>query len=423
MKTPFSIVCLLALSLAAAGCGMHAPQIVPAQAVNSDFPIPNLPGRGPAIFGDTWLNIHAFQVFDGRVPHHQAVHDASRYDLVWGTVQPTAWRTGNPSIITSYYAPFEGDFTLAHGLAWWQQNHPDWILYKCNKKTPAWPGGLRNVPLDISNPAVVSWQMQTYVPVMERGAYDGLAADLIALGNADGGCGVWINGVWTPRFTGQPVDDTWAQAVIAWTRYAYQYLHGQSRPLVLGANHVPESRPYGDPEEMDLLNHVDFVDDESSFTDYGNGYASNAKVGLIIQWMKYAQRLGHPYIVDDKWNVKQISKQQLGWAIGTYLLGKYHYSSVYVDHFPGYGYEYWYPQYTAQVGSPCGDAVPDPLNIGVYARRYTNAYVVVNTTIAKTFILVLPHLTYQSIFGQTVTSPLTIGPDTAAILLTTGGCH
>jgi len=409
------------VTLSACGGGFHLFGIGAYQ--NDASHNPNMPGPNPGTIPDTWVDIHAFQVFDGRVTHHDAVHDAPRYDLVWGSTQPTAWKTGNPQIVTSFYAPFEGDFTPQHDLTWWQTNHPDWILYKCDKKTPAWPGGLKNVPLDISNPATYRWQMQTYAPVMESGGYSGLAADLIALGNFDGGCGVWVNSVWTPRFTGQNVDDTWTKAVLAWSRYTFNYLHDLPRPIVLGANHVPESRPFGDPEEEDLLHHLDFIDDESSFTDYGNSYASNAKVGLIIQWMKYTQAIGRPYIVDDKWNTTTTDQQQLGWSIATYLLGKYHYSSVYVDHLPGYGYEYWFKEYTAPVGSPCGDAVADPVNVGVYERKYTGAYVIVNTAVSKTFILTLPKPSYQSIFGQQVVSPLTMSPDTAAILLTTRGCH
>ncbi len=384
---------------------------------------PMMPGPGPGEIPDTWTGIHAFQVFDGRISRTKAIHDASHYDLVWGTDQPTAWKTGNPRIITSYYAPFDGDFSTQHKLGWWQQNHPDWILYKCDEKTPAWPSGLPNVPLDISNPAVVAWQMSTYAPVMESGAYGGLAADLVGLQNASGGCGVFVNGVWTQRFSGQPDDDAWAQAVLAWMRTAYQQLHAQPRPLALAVNHVPEARPFGDPEEMDLLAHIDVNDDESSFTDYGNGYASNARVSAILQYMKYVQGLGKAYVVDDKWNTVNITEHQLGWSLATYMLGKYHASSVWIDHLPGYGYEYWYPEYDAAVGSPCGDYVADQSHPGVFTRKYTLAYVVVNATVNKTYSLTLPKPQYTSIFGKVVNSPLKAGPDFGTVLLTTKGCR
>jgi len=372
---------------------------------------------------DTWNDIHAFQVFDGEISKPQATAHAHRYGFVWGSSKPDAWSAGNPNIVTSWYAPFDGDFTTRHDLTWWKTNHPDWVLYKCDKKTPAGMGGLTNVPLDISNKAVVRWQLNTYAPTMEQQGYDALGEDLVGLNNANAGCGVWISGVWHQRFTGEKVDDAWTQAVLAWQHYAYGYLHGLSRPLMAGVNNVPENRPFGDPEQQQLLNNVDFVADESSFTNYGNAYASNAKVELILQWMKYIQDLGKSYIVDDKWNTQKLSNQQFDWAIGTYLLGKYHHAAVFIDHLPGYGYEYWFPQYSASLGHPCGDMYPDPLDTGVYYRKYTHAFVVVNASGNSSFLVNLPLPTYTDIWGNQVTSPSRIGADDAQILLTRlNGC-
>ena len=386
--------------------------------------VPNTSVPAPGLSNvDTWNDIHTFQVFDGGISKHQATKDAHRYDYVWGTSKPGSWATGNQNIVTSWYAPFDGDFTTHHDLTWWQTNHPNWVLYKCDEKTPANMDGLKNIPLDISNPAVVQWQMATYAPVMENGGYDALAEDLVGLENSNGGCGVFIKGVWHQRFTGQKVDEAWTKAVLAWHRAASTYLHGLSRPLEIGVNNVPENRPFGDPEQNELINYVDFVDDESSFTDYGNSYAGNGKVQLILQWMKYVQGLNKTWIADDKWNTQSLTHQQFDWALGTYLLGKYHHSSVFIDHLPGYGYEYWVPQYRAKLGSPCGDMYPDPLDQGVYYRKYTHAFVVVNASSSNAFLVNLPQLTYTSIWGDLVTSPVTIAADDSQILLTTlNGC-
>jgi len=386
------------------------------------IPVISAPQPGPTS-EDTWNDIHAFQVFDGNVSKADATAHAHRYGFVWGTGQPDAWTAGNSNIVTSWYAPFDGDFTTHHDINWWKTNHPGWVLYKCDQQTPASMGGLNNVPLDISNKAVVTWQMATYAPTMEQRGYVAFADDLVGLSNSNGGCGVWISGVWHQRFTGQKDDDAWAQAVLKWHRYAYSYLHGMTRPLQLGINNVPENRPFGDPEEIALLNNVDFVADESAFTDYGNGYASNARVLLIVQWMQYIQSLNKAYIVDDKWNTKQLSHQQFEWAVGTYLLGKYHHSHVFVDHLPGYGYEYWYPQYKTTIGYPCGDMYPDLLHDGVYYRKYSKGFVVVNATFSKTFTVALPLPTYTSMWGDNVISPITIVADDSQVLLTNlNGC-
>jgi len=417
------LACVLAtIALAASGCGVRGSQPV-AAAPATAHATPSLVGPPPGLIPETWTGIHNFQVFDTRISPSQATQDAYRYDLVWGTNQPAAWKAGNPAIVTMFYGPFDADFTRTNKIGWWLSHHADWILYRCDEKTPAWPGGLHNVPLDISNPLVVQWQMQTYAPVMESEGDDGLAADLVGLSNDSGGCGVFVNGVWPPRFTGQKDDDAWAQAVLKWMAAAATALHSQERPLALGINHVPESRTFGDPEEMTLLNEIDFDDDESSFTNYGNNYVTSQQVAKILQYMSYLQGLDKPFIVDDKWNTKTVDDQQLGWSIATYLLGKDHFSTLFTDHQPGYGYEYWYPQYAAAVGSPCGPAIADPIHKGVYTRMYDGSYVLVNASATVSYTLTLPKPSYQSIFGGRVTSPVTIGPDTGDVLLTTHGCH
>ena len=371
---------------------------------------------------DTWSGIHPFQVFDYNISYQKAQQDAYRYDFVWGTGKPGAWKAGSSSIITSWYAPFDGDFSLKHNLSWWLANHPSWVLYQCDQKKLANLDGLKNVPLDISNPAVVRWQMATYSPNLEAN-YDALALDLVSLDNSTYGCGVFVNGVWTPRFSGQKVDQTWTNAVIAWHAYAYKYLHRLPRPLMVAVNTVPESRPVGDPSMQQLIGHVDIVDDESSFTDYGNGYAGWQKVGQIVQWMKYAQSQGVAYIVDDKWNTNKLTEQQFDWGLATYMLGKYHQAAIWIDHSPGYGQEYWVKQYQAKVGGPCGDAYPDPVDTGVTYRKFTTSFVVVNADPKSGYTVTLPQKKYTDIWGNTVTSPLYLAPDVSEVLLSTAnGC-
>jgi len=404
-----------------AGCGSHSIQ--PGVARPGLVARANVTSPPPGILADTWSGIHAFQVFDAHIPPLRATAHAYRYELVWGTRDPQAWLAGNPAIIATYYAPFDSDFTKVHGLKWWLGHHHDWILYKCDQKTPAWPSGLKYVPLDISNPAVAQWQMATYAPVMENGGYSGFGADLVSLDNASLGCGVFIHGVWTQKFSGQQVDEAWAQAVLAWTQAVVTALHSQPRPLVFGANHVPESRPFGDADEEAFLNLIDFDDDESSFTNYGQQPVTTARLTLIVQWMQYIQGLGKAFIVDDKWNTPTTTQQELGWSIGTYLLGTYHQSALFTDHLPGYGYEYSFPQYNAAVSKPCADMIADPNDKGIFTRKYQGAYVVVNASLSQRFSVTLPKPSYKSIFGGTVTSPVSVPPDTGDILLTSHGCQ
>jgi hypothetical protein len=376
-----------------------------------------------SIIGDTWNGIFANQHLDYYVSNSQAKSDAYRYDLVWGSNKPWAWKQGNTKILTSWYMPFDADGTTNHDLNWWKSFHPDWVLYKCDKQTPAWADGLDNIPLDISNPAVRTWQLATYSPKAEEGKYTAMAFDLVGLNNANGACGVWINGVWHQRFSGQKVDSIWTQAVLNWFHYAKPYLHGLSQPLLVGANTVPEARPLGDPQEIDLLNHVDFLNDEYAFTGYGYSYVSSVDFVKIVGWMKYAQGIGKPWLVDDKWNTQVLGPQELGWSLGTYMMGKYHSASVFIDHLPGYGYEYWHPEFKAPVGYPCADMYADTTQQGVYLRKYSGGLAIVNSSPSKDYLVTLPRSQYLSLYGKTVKSPLLVLHDWGVVLLTTNGCQ
>lgn len=408
---------------------MVAPQPFPVQQQNAAVPSAATPefdaaAQPNAALTDTWTNIHPYIIFDGEITPSAATQNAYRYNFVWGTDKPAAWKAGNPAIITSFYVPFDGDFTMSRDLTWWKTNHPSWILYKCDHRTLANLGGDHNVPLDISNPAVVRWQMSTYAPVMQRGGYDALAEDIVDLQNASAGCGVFVNGVWQQRFSGQLVDDTWARAVVVWQQYAYHYLHSLAHPLLVAINNVPEYRPLNDPEQLALLQAMDIMNDESSFTNYGNSFANQGKVSQILAWMAYVQGIGRAWYDDDRWKTPTFTQQQLDWSISTYLLGKGHHSSVYVSHMPGlYGHLYWYPEYTAAVGSPCANFYTDSKHNGVFYRKYTHAFVAVNANPSTTYSLPLPQKTYTKSGGGTVTSPLVAGPSTGAVLMTSAnGC-
>eukprot|EP01079_Euglenida_sp_SAG-EU17-18_P000394 gene394-2423_t len=145
---------------------------------------------------DTSNNVHSFITFDSGVsPADVNMDRLYRYDFVWGGERnpPSAYHSAVPSIVVAKYIPYAWDPDPTRSLTWWQSNHPSWVLYKCDRKTPAWYPGLvgRNMPLDISNPAVVEWQADTYAGPAGAGGYDAIAADMFGLYNSFGACGVW----------------------------------------------------------------------------------------------------------------------------------------------------------------------------------------------------------------------------------------
>ena len=117
---------------------------------------------------DTWTNVHPFQNFDAFVGNATSV--AHTYDAVYGAVlhNVATYRQINPNMYLTYYIPFHRDYgtfwdnSAIHDLAYWKAAHPDWVLYRCDRSTPALQYGNPNIPFDFTNPAVINWQVQTY---------------------------------------------------------------------------------------------------------------------------------------------------------------------------------------------------------------------------------------------------------------------
>lgn len=68
-------------------------------------------------------------------------------DFVWGAAAnfTHVWRGAAPNVVLSRYVAFTHDPTCAaythppcthDNLTWWKLNHPTWVLYRCDRKTP-----------------------------------------------------------------------------------------------------------------------------------------------------------------------------------------------------------------------------------------------------------------------------------------------
>jgi len=380
---------------------------------------------------DTWNGFGLYQPFDGNITAQQATADAGRYVLTWGPGKPTAWYAGNPALNISYYLPFDTDADrtlfgdLGHPLSWWQSSsgHPDWILYQCDQTTPAWVGGLPdNVPLDVSNTQVVAYQMALVGPYMQANGYNSLAADVISLKNANGGCGVWTQNhtVWVQKFTGQREDPAWAAAVQFWTAYAQWYLHGLTHQAALLANAPIGDAPMNDPANKELASHIDALYDEGGFTNFGSKIADQGEFRTKVWWMMYIQSLGKPYLVTDLWKGTEPDASQREYAFATYLMGKGHRAAMFTSQLGTYGSEHYWPEYTAPVGSPC---TPRYSGQHVDLRKFTLSLVIVNSS-GSTIDVTLPQpaSAYTDIEGQPVTDPMPVPAQSGLVLLTANGC-
>lgn len=368
---------------------------------------------------DTWNGVHIFQNFDYSIPNPIAV--AKNFDSVWGswTVHVKAWRAGNPNIFINYYIPFNRDWGgfldnhVSHSLAYWKAFHPDWILYKCDRVTPAYEYGDPNIPLDFANPALVSWQIQTYAEPASAGGYDGIAADNVHLQNAFGACGVYRNGHWVQRYTGQPNDLQWSADTINWLKQMQHALHHLKHPLALIPNFSLGDLSLRDPQVLQLMSYVDGVLDESGFTDYGNGYLTGSAWVQRIEFIKSMQEQHKPYYIINQFPT--VGPAEIQWALASYLMGKEHLSSLFISTIQGYGAEHRHNEYNAQIGSPSGSMYQEQ---HVYWRDYNYGLSIVNPSATNTYTVTLnagSH--YFDLYGNLVGRVVTMPPHSGLVLL------
>ena len=369
---------------------------------------------------DTWNNIHPFLMFDGHISNVAAV--ASRYDFVssakWYNI--SSYRSMKPNMFLTYYIPFHrdnGTFTDSSAylsLKQWKAIHPDWILYKCDRVTPAYEFGVPEVPLDFSNPAVVSFQMQTYgLPASENG-YDGITADNLNMENLFGACGTYQNGKWVSRYNGKHDDPRWQADVVGWVTAMQQALHNLPHPMALilnlgyGTSLTPTS-----PVIQQVLNHSDGLLDEAGFTHYGTYYLTDQYWTQAIQLSTSEQSQGKPFYIVNNFNI--LTRANIQWALASYLMAKGHNSGVFISTIQNYGIDAWYDEYNAQIGSPTG-AMYSAQN--VYWRSYTNGLSIVNPSSRYTYKVTLGSGTsYVDLYGNKVGTTIVLPPHSGMVLL------
>ena len=365
---------------------------------------------------DTISGIHAFLTFDGSVTNPATV--APNYDFVWGVGSPSsiaAYRSANADISLSRYIPFARD-PGTNSLSYWKTNHPDWIVYKCDQTTPAYFGSDPNVPLDITNPAVIAWQIQTYAAPAAAQGFDAIAADNVDLHNWLGACGVFRNGSWVALYSGQSSDPAYVSAVLGWLAAFRTQLHALSPPLALIPNFS-----FGDPTDPNVqkaLGSIDGLFDEQGFTNWGSGSSrlTGTQWTNWVAFIEQVQELGMPYyLVNQATTTDQATLQ---WAIASYLMGKEHSESIFVSTVQGYGSALWYPEFDAPIGHPC--AAYSESN-GYAMRSYSGGIALVNPAASGTVSVTLPAgESFDDLYGNPVSSPVSLPASSGMILVVSG---
>ncbi len=380
-----------------------------------------IPGVRPFI--DTLNNIHLFLSFDYKIPHPATI--ASHYDFVWGADvdNVSAFRSANPKMFITYYIPFNrdtGSFTdqnATHDLGYWKSVHPDWILYKCDRVTPAYVDGEPNIPFDFTNPDVLSWQLQTYAQPASRSGYDGIDADNLNLENLSGACGSYKNGVWVQRYTGQVDDQQWITDTITWLTRMQQALHSLPHPLALIPNLSLAPLTPDDPQVQHLLQHIDGVLDEGGFTKYSQGYLTDEKWVQHVKFIQAVQAMHKPFYIVNQFPPPSVTTDEIQWALSSYLMSKENLSAVFISSRQAYGGDTRYDEYNAPIGKPINEMYLDQ---HVYWRDYSNGRVVVNPSATDTYTVSMnvPSGHFVDLYGNHIGQTITLPPHSGIVLLT-----
>ena len=365
-------------------------------------------------YEDTYDGIHYFQTFDYKTSDVAKL--ASHAVYVWGSNQSiSAYRSSNnPGIILSKYIPFTRDPDGTHNLAYWKSTHPDWVLYKCDKVTPAYEFGGSNVPLDISNPAVLAWQVQNYGAKASAAGYDAIAADNYVLTNVFGACGIYQKGSWRQLYTGT-TDPKYTEDVLAWAGAFQARLHALPNPIGLIPNFIlSDVGAWNDPRVLSLVAKVDGILDECSFS--GCGQTISPQLWLTVQRLaEYTQSQGKAYFHINE--VKSIDRPTIQFSLASYLMSKEHAAAIFISGSQQYGADLWRTEYGAPIGTPC-DAMR--ATQGVYMRSFTHGLAIANPG-TKTVTITLPAGSFKDIYGADVGSAVTLGPSRGIVLLDRGG--
>jgi len=355
---------------------------------------------------DTTENIHLALIFNGGVQDPQ--DELGVVDLVWGSDYPSQ----PAGVYNLYYYPFDRDADgntggLHHDITWFRVNHPDWIEYTCDQKTPAYEYGDPNVPLDISNPAVIDYMLQTYIlPAIQKG-YQGIAFDNVDFSNNGKRCGVWRDGNWVEQ-------SNYIENIISWAASMYSRLHSLYVGVAMNFSYDVTNAA----ESSQIYQYLDIAVDERGFTNWGRpqqGYLSGSLWLANMQALQSLDAMGKGFVSingmpEDFDMITQAEKQ---WALANYLLVKGRYSYIAITGFQEYGYIFTTSEYAAEIGH-----APSVMykSQNVYMRDFSNGLAIVNPSSSQSFKITLLSNTYQDLYGNKVDS-LTLEPLSGIVLL------
>jgi len=370
-----------------------------------------------AAFPDTSGAVSTFTLWSTEVQNSSAIE---RADFVWSIDSDSelhrfrtlgANRT-QPAVL-SRYVPFGiAPNDQATNLTWWQEHHPTWLLYECDRKTPAkyWGPGLS---IDFTNPEVLAWLLHgpdnsRSAAVVAAAGYDAISLDVFSTGNWARACGRYgADGSWVPLFSNSTSDAAFAAAVRAWLPAFYAGLQRLDRRLPLVINYpshkgsaVPgywSTDSWNSTFMLFVGNHSDGILDEEGFSGYGHGLVTGDEFLNKYLFMQNLQRHGKPYYSVNYplggTAPRPITADLESYVLASYLVAKGRTASVMLGNDDGF-------DRGRLVTPPVGRALAAAERRGaLWVRTYAAAVVVVNPSASAASLQLPPGQAYREHFS------------------------
>jgi hypothetical protein len=161
-------------------------------------------------FPNTTQGIHLGLATDSKISNASVL--AGKVDYIWGASEGLALPAG---IYADGYLTYDRDDSNK-SISWFQSNEPSWIVYNCSRAV-AYEMGNPNVPIDITNPAVRSYQLQEAANTFQaHSAYSGIGWDNVFTYNWVPRCGIYDGSTWKQLYSGVEIDTAFMNSVISW---------------------------------------------------------------------------------------------------------------------------------------------------------------------------------------------------------------
>lgn len=367
-------------------------------------------------FPDTTNNIHLEMVFNYNVTNINT--EAGVVDMVWASNYPTE----PPRVYNTTYIPYSVD-NFTNSVSWYQQHHPDWLEYLCDRKTLAFEFGATNLaPIDFANPAVQAYQWANWVDAPLGQGFAGIAVDTMSASSNWGRCGHYdLSGKWVQQYTGQSNDPAYQRDELAWEAATYKHVHDYSNTATMQVN---VSYEFGYSAEVNLLlmTTADLLFDERGFTNYGTppNVPPPAQWEQIMTVLQYVQSKGVCYMTNGEESTltADIPQSARLWVISNYLLVKNSCTYMYMTGFTAdgaqdYGSLITFPEYSIPIGHATSEIKKEH---GVWVRTYSGGVALVNPDYA-TATVTLPPGAYVDVNGNSVGPTVMMGGQTGQVQL------